>query len=161
MEHLVGNAHLSVIYPVKADTDQYHRDEPRKGSETPRSTEAPHLMRGWQTLGGARRIWVVGNPRWFRRADHPSAQCHAPSRRGVEVFGQPGPQRDDHPSRLRGKTEPGVQKGRYTHEEALVAVPSGFFHVLRGSSKVKDVPLPSVLRKEIFPLSCSVSMREI
>jgi len=28
-ERLVGNAHLSVTYPVKADTDQYHRDESR------------------------------------------------------------------------------------------------------------------------------------
>lgn len=42
MERLVGNAHPPVTYPVKTGTDQCHRDEPRKGSETPRSTEAVH-----------------------------------------------------------------------------------------------------------------------
>ncbi len=80
MERLVGNAHLPVIYPVKAGTDQRHRDDLphlREG-ETPRSTEAPH-MRGWQALGGARRIWVIGNLQWFRCTGHPSALCPAPT----------------------------------------------------------------------------------
>ena len=136
-ERLVGNAHLPVTYPVKADTDQCHRDEPRKGSETPRSTEVQHScfakVLGWQTLGGARRIWVFG----LRSGSAvPITPPHsAPWRWQHLLSGSRFPGNRDpremviSPRFMARRTEPGVQKSGTTYHHEPEGNPLGLMTV--------------------------------
>ena len=100
------------------------RSVPRKWDEVKRSRTCgigcERLAASWQTLGGARRIWVGGitHGSVSPLSPPPSAAWMRKHLYVAEVSQQWGPQRDDH---LRfsldvhgeeTETEPGVRKGR-------------------------------------------------